>query len=625
MKQTSTLFVMAAVLTMLAAMPKASAQDITIGGTSAYLSELPTDCNYQNSVASFIYTADEIGGPCYINSISFRHSEVPDLGYSGAPLQRSFKVYFSLTDQSDFSSEITWFEGTPTLVFSSGVTVPSGNTPMTLTLDEPFFYDGTGNLLVFIRDINTNYDDWHYFLGDDIGTAPRTIYAHSNTDNFSVLPLSPNTTSRRPQIILGTSSAAPDWNWGDEMSYCGDGDFIAGAFTSYNNLDNVWWGNMYPAQYMGGRNYANYASFYCNTSGNYTLRLYQSNNDIPSGSPIYEGSYNISTTGQWVDLPVNGIVSLDTAKNLWVFINCDQTFAASYTSFCGDTNGGWYTTDNRETVQTDRESTWMLNFTTSATPPDLPQNDTVTLPYSEGFEEDVDGWTIVDADADGKEWAFFDNESWPYSGYLELIPHSGDKVASSASYDYRALTPDNWLISLPIALDRANITLTWWDYAYDNSDYAEHYSVLLSTTGMQTADFTVNLFETTIDAPRTWQQRTVDLSAYSGQTVRIAFRHYDCTDQNALFIDDIEIDGTGDADIATAEAQDVTLAPNPTTGLVHIECAQTVQRVEVCDLMGRKVCTAQSADLDLSALPAGIYLLRIATDDGIAIRRVVRK
>ena len=38
-----------------------------------------------------------------------------------------------------------------------------------------------------------------------------------------------------------------------------------------------------------------------------------------------------------------------------------------------------------------------------------------------------------------------------------------------------------------------------------------------------------------------WTEQAVDLSAYAGQSGRIAFRHYNCTDQDFMFIDAIGI------------------------------------------------------------------------------------
>ena len=151
----------------------------------------------------------------------------------------------------------------------------------------------------------------------------------------------------------------------------------------------------------------------------------------------------------------------------------------------------------------------------------------------EGFETGTlpTGWTSVDSDNDGYNW----DPSYLYA-QSPSYAHTGDGMISSASYNSTAgaLTPDNWLISPAVNLT-ANANLTFWVSAQDASWAGEHYGVYISTTGTATSNFTL-LFEETMDAnggPRTqgtWKQKTVDLSNYTGQTVYIAFRHFNCTD-----------------------------------------------------------------------------------------------
>jgi hypothetical protein len=66
----------------------------------------------------------------------------------------------------------------------------------------------------------------------------------------------------------------------------------------------------------------------------------------------------------------------------------------------------------------------------------------------------------------------------------------------------------------------------------------------------------------------------------------------------------------------------VKVYPNPTTGRVVIDAAQVLW-VEVYDVEGRRMATFHgSSRLDLSSLPAGSYLLRIALPDMIATKKV---
>ena len=173
----------------------------------------------------------------------------------------------------------------------------------------------------------------------------------------------------------------------------------------------------------------------------------------------------------------------------------------------------------------------------------------------EGFETGIPStWLNIDADNDGNAW--MEGTAPGVAG------HNGSNgcAYSCSYYDDEVLTPDNWLITPAINLT-GNSTLTFWVAAQDASYAAEHYGVYISTTGTATSNFTL-LFEETIDAnggsrvQGTWKQKTVNLASYTGQTVYIAFRHFNCTDMFYFNLDDVEI---------SAQPTDPTIITNPST------------------------------------------------------------
>ena len=65
-----------------------------------------------------------------------------------------------------------------------------------------------------------------------------------------------------------------------------------------------------------------------------------------------------------------------------------------------------------------------------------------------------------------------------------------------------------------------------------------------------------------------------------------------------------------------AENDVITISPNPTNGLVRIEGA-TVAEAQVYNTLGQLVKTVQNTnEMDMSALPEGVYLLRMTAKDG---------
>lgn len=159
----------------------------------------------------------------------------------------------------------------------------------------------------------------------------------------------------------------------------------------------------------------------------------------------------------------------------------------------------------------------------------------------ESFEGDFPPpcWTTADVDVDGQNW--FQYGSVDPESDLYDVAQDGFYAAASASWNQAPLTPDNYLATPQLILG-SDEELVYWVSGQDPEWSAEHYGVYLSTTGNQPADFTVNLFEETL-SDDTWILRMVDLSAYAGQEVYIAFRHFNVTDQFYIKLDNVTLPG----------------------------------------------------------------------------------
>ena len=167
--------------------------------------------------------------------------------------------------------------------------------------------------------------------------------------------------------------------------------------------------------------------------------------------------------------------------------------------------------------------------------PNTPEPGTTT---GWGFETDpfAEGWTIRDDDGDGYNWEWMEGSGSDYNVY------EGTHCMASASYQNSAfgggtaLNPDNWLISPEFV---AGSTVTFW-YAGQDPDYsAEPFGVYVIANG--TASDELGHFT----ASNTYQQGSVDISDFAGQTVQVAFRHYDITDMFRLNLDLVEADAGG--------------------------------------------------------------------------------
>ena len=183
--------------------------------------------------------------------------------------------------------------------------------------------------------------------------------------------------------------------------------------------------------------------------------------------------------------------------------------------------------------------------------------------YTESFDEGLNGWTLIDNDGDGHNWYHCTADG---HGVQTMLSHSGTGHMVGESYcnaTNTALTPDDYLVS-PQKFQIANgTTVSLWAAAQDANYPSEHFGVAVSTTNNTSASAFTTVQEWTLTAKGevqtdggstrdgkgdrssgTWHQYTCNLSSYAGQEVWIAIRHFNCTDQFIINLDDVVISST---------------------------------------------------------------------------------
>ena len=244
-----------------------------------------------------------------------------------------------------------------------------------------------------------------------------------------------------------------------------------------------------------------------------------------------------------------------------------------------------------------------------------------SLPFTCGFEasENLDCWTFIDADGDGYGWDF---ENWAGTNAVR----TGSAAAASASYinNIGALSPDNWMITPQLQIPAEGATLNYYVRTYQQEYPDDFYAVLVSTTGTNTADFTHTIYSGTA-AQASYYLKSLDLSAFAGQNIYIAFRHYNCTDVYWMLIDDLQVIAGQHAGISNVADANVELYPNPVANVLNIQ-AEGVQEVSVIDVNGRTIMTEKNVNtINMSNLANGVYYVRVITNNGVATQKIVKK
>ena len=188
-------------------------------------------------------------------------------------------------------------------------------------------------------------------------------------------------------------------------------------------------------------------------------------------------------------------------------------------------------------------------------------SDLHSVPFLADFETDLDQWTAYYRDGEGLAW-FYGESSGNHPA------HSGSYFLGSYSYytGYGALTPDNWLITPIIQLDETYNRLSFWagpyldDYPFETyaaylfiKDEVEDFdNAIALLKGTLTQGYEIIYGQTPPEDPEvsptyrpravTWEQVAVDIpEEFNGKKVFVAIRHFECTDQYALLIDDLEV------------------------------------------------------------------------------------
>lgn len=135
--------------------------------------------------------------------------------------------------------------------------------------------------------------------------------------------------------------------------------------------------------------------------------------------------------------------------------------------------------------------------------------------YFTGFETGMDGWTLRDADNDGRNWML---SSALTSDRMVLTPYEGSEAAASHGWDPETgmmFSPENWMISPSIEIpETEKATLT---FQTADNDYGESYQVMVSLNGPDAdeSDFTQVYDGYQYSQP--WHEVSVDLTEYARQ------------------------------------------------------------------------------------------------------------
>ena len=193
---------------LLAFMGVAKADVVTIGDGTSTTYVTPFNSLWGYSFVEQIYTADEIGTAGTINAISFNLQ-------STSTQTNQVDVFMKAVSRNTFSGSTDFESVTASdMVFSGTVTFKTGWT--TITLDTPFQYDGTSNLMIGMHEYTSGYSTRYFYY---TSATDKVLSYHSDSANPDPYDLgsysgnkyvSPNRANIQIDITAGGGSGAGD-------------------------------------------------------------------------------------------------------------------------------------------------------------------------------------------------------------------------------------------------------------------------------------------------------------------------------------------------------------------------------------------------------------------------------
>lgn len=175
--------------------------------------------------------------------------------------------------------------------------------------------------------------------------------------------------------------------------------------------------------------------------------------------------------------------------------------------------------------------------------------------FSEDFSSgNASSWTNTDNDSDNSTMGI-DYDLWYVSdAYAGIVTNSDGFAAASHSQAHNGtawvpFNPNNFLISPQIDLTTASSTDLKLKFDIGSGQlaggHAEHYAVYVTNSNVVAdIELAIPVFEETLPttSASNMESHVIDISTFAGQNVYITIRHFNCTNQFNLLVDNIIVE-----------------------------------------------------------------------------------
>lgn len=255
-----------------------------------------------------------------------------------------------------------------------------------------------------------------------------------------------------------------------------------------------------------------------------------------------------------------------------------------------------------------------------------------SLPYSTGFDNSSEqaGWTEYRKGATTDTFYL-----WNFSG---LSPNS---LPNCLAHDYPVggtQITDDWFVSPPFSFPKGGtIDSIWHSFSGFGTPMAGDTIALYLLTGDQDPSLASSktllylYSDSTYLNDNTWRLKSnILIPPVSGQSF-IAFKYTTTSNWLDVKFDDIKINGDTSTGINSLiiNEKELIIFPNPASNYIIIDRTSdfSISEIKLIDIFGKEVKTFESSDkkLNVSELLPGQYFLRIKTENGILVKKIMKE
>lgn len=238
------------------------------------------------------------------------------------------------------------------------------------------------------------------------------------------------------------------------------------------------------------------------------------------------------------------------------------------------------------------------------------------VPFTMGFEssEDLSGWQIFDANADGNTW---------------FVSTSGGNTAPACLvYEYTsANAADEWMISTCFNFESGKTYNLSFYYKAQSSSYPEALKFSIGT-GNQPSDMTTVITALPSISETAYTPGSANFTVPATGTYYIGIGCYSDADMWNLFVDDINITESNAVN-ETEARESISVYPNPVSGVLHITSSSLLQRIRITNMVGSVVydnnVNALQHQINTESMMQGMYFITVETTNGSTTQKFIVK